>query len=174
VEIWKFNILRSQYKSVSYLNIQFLATFKFTVFYPGEISYKLTRFAILPCSTLYNVETVGIKFQKYSHYIMMLTAFQESSNNVNSKINLDKFISEVIVPFSAIKYQNTCYWEWLPPLWSSDQSSWLQIQRSGFVSQRYQIFWEVVRLEQGPLSLVSIIEELLEWKSSSTSLENRD
>jgi hypothetical protein len=26
-----------------------------------------------------------------------------------------------------------------PPLWSSDQSSWLQIQRSGFDSWRYQI-----------------------------------
>jgi hypothetical protein len=37
---------------------------------------------------------------------------------------------------------------------SSGQSSWLQIQRSGFDSQRYQIFWEVVGLEQGPLSLV--------------------
>jgi hypothetical protein len=27
-----------------------------------------------------------------------------------------------------------------PPLWSSGQSSWLQIQRSGFDSRRYQIF----------------------------------
>jgi hypothetical protein len=31
----------------------------------------------------------------------------------------------------------------------------------GFDSQRYQIFWEVVSLERGPLSLVSITEELL-------------
>jgi hypothetical protein len=30
-----------------------------------------------------------------------------------------------------------------PPLWSSGQSFWLQIQRSGFDSQRYQTFWEV-------------------------------
>jgi hypothetical protein len=29
-------------------------------------------------------------------------------------------------------------------LWSSGQSSRLEIQRSGFVSRRYQIFWEVV------------------------------
>jgi hypothetical protein len=42
----------------------------------------------------------------------------------------------------------------------------LQIQRPGFDSQRYQIFWEVVGLERGPLSLVSAIEELLERKSS--------
>jgi hypothetical protein len=46
-----------------------------------------------------------------------------------------------------------------PPLWSSGQSSWLQIQTSGFDS--YQIFWEVVCLERGPLSLVSTTEELL-------------
>jgi hypothetical protein len=61
-----------------------------------------------------------------------------------------------------------------PPLWSSDQSSWLQIQRSGFDSRRYQIFWIVVGLERGPLSLVSTIEELLGRKSSGSSLENRD
>jgi hypothetical protein len=30
----------------------------------------------------------------------------------------------------------------------------------GFDSRRYQIFWEVVSLERGPLSLVRIIEEL--------------
>jgi hypothetical protein len=39
---------------------------------------------------------------------------------------------------------------------------------------RYQIFWEVVGLERGPLSLVSTIEELLERKRSGSSLENRD
>jgi hypothetical protein len=38
---------------------------------------------------------------------------------------------------------------------------------SGFDSRRYHIFWEVVGLERGPLSIVSITEELLEWKSSS-------
>jgi hypothetical protein len=37
----------------------------------------------------------------------------------------------------------------------------------GFDSWRYQIFWEVVGLEWGPLSLVSTIEELL-------GLENRE
>jgi hypothetical protein len=47
-----------------------------------------------------------------------------------------------------------------PPLWSSGQSSWLQIQRSGYYSRLYQIFWEVVGLERGPLSLVSTFEEL--------------
>jgi hypothetical protein len=56
---------------------------------------------------------------------------------------------------------------------SSGQSSWLQIQRSGFDTRRYQIFW-VVGLERGPLSLVSTTEELLETKSSGLGVENRD
>jgi hypothetical protein len=47
---------------------------------------------------------------------------------------------------------------------SSNRSSWLQIQKSGFDSRSYQIFWEVVGLERGPLSLVSTTEELLEKK----------
>jgi hypothetical protein len=54
-----------------------------------------------------------------------------------------------------------------PPLW-------LQIQRSGFDSRSYQIFWEVVGLERGILSLVSTIEELLGRKNSGTGLESRD
>jgi hypothetical protein len=37
----------------------------------------------------------------------------------------------------------------------------------GFDSRRYQIVSEVVDLERGPLSLVRITEELLDWKSSS-------
>jgi hypothetical protein len=42
-----------------------------------------------------------------------------------------------------------------------------------FDSRTYQIFWEMGGLERGPLSLM-IIEELLEWKSSGSGLENRD
>jgi hypothetical protein len=61
-----------------------------------------------------------------------------------------------------------------PPLWSSGQSSWLQIQRSGFDSRVYHIIWEVVGLERSPLSLVSTTEELLGRKSSGSGLEIRD
>jgi hypothetical protein len=39
----------------------------------------------------------------------------------------------------------------------------VQIQRPGFDSRRYQIFWEAVGLERGPRSLVSTREELTEW-----------
>jgi hypothetical protein len=62
---------------------------------------------------------------------------------------------------------------WLP-LWSIDQSSWLQIQRPGFNSRRYHILWEVVGLEQGPLSLVNTTEELLERIISGSCLEIRE
>jgi hypothetical protein len=54
------------------------------------------------------------------------------------------------------------------------QSSWLQIQRPGFDSRRYQIFWDVMGLEWGPFSLVSTIEELLERKCSGSGLEIRE
>jgi hypothetical protein len=65
--------------------------------------------------------------------------------------------------------------QWIrPPLGSSGQCSWLQIQRSGFDSRRYQIFWEAVGLKRGPLSLVSTIEELLGRKNSASGLETRD
>jgi hypothetical protein len=46
-----------------------------------------------------------------------------------------------------------------PPVWSSGQSSWLQIRRPGFDSWHYQK--KVVGLE---LSLVSATEELLDRK----------
>jgi hypothetical protein len=66
------------------------------------------------------------------------------------------------------------YHESRPPLWSSGQNSWLQIQSSGFGSRRYQIFWEVVELERDPLSLASTIEELLGRKSKVFGLESRE
>jgi hypothetical protein len=50
-----------------------------------------------------------------------------------------------------------------PLLWSSGQSSWLQIRRPRFDSRHYQKK-KVVGLERGPLSLVSTNEELLDRK----------
>jgi hypothetical protein len=56
-----------------------------------------------------------------------------------------------------------------PPLWSSGQSCWLQIQRSRVRFPALpNFFLEVVCLERGPLSLVRITEELLEWKNSGS------
>jgi hypothetical protein len=56
------------------------------------------------------------------------------------------------------------------PLWFSGQSSWLQIQRSVLDSRNYHIFWEVVGLQRGPLSLVSTIEELFGIKSTGSGI----
>jgi hypothetical protein len=61
-----------------------------------------------------------------------------------------------VFPFCVLLY-------WLP-LWSSGQSSWLQIRRPGFDSWHYQKKKIVVGLERGPLSLVSTTEELLDRK----------
>jgi hypothetical protein len=53
-----------------------------------------------------------------------------------------------------------------PPLWSSGQSSWLQIRGPGFDSQHYQKK-KVVGLERGTLSLVSTTEELRDRKAAA-------
>jgi hypothetical protein len=58
-------------------------------------------------------------------------------------------------------------------LQSSCQSSWLQIQRSGFDSRRYRIFREVVGLERSPLSLMGTTEVLLGRNISGSGLEIR-
>jgi hypothetical protein len=44
----------------------------------------------------------------------------------------------------------------------------------GFDSRRYQIFWQVVRLEWGPLSFANTIQELIWRKSSCSVLETRE
>jgi hypothetical protein len=44
----------------------------------------------------------------------------------------------------------------------------------GFDSWRFQIFWEAVGLERGPLSLVRTTEELLGRNNSGFGQENRD
>jgi hypothetical protein len=66
------------------------------------------------------------------------------------------------------------FWLPRPPLWFSGQSSRLQILRSRFRFSVLQDFLKSsVGLERGPLSLVRITEELLEWESSGSGQENR-
>jgi hypothetical protein len=92
--------------------------------------------------------------------------------------HLENKVSKIFVPtvpalvslFGAISLTVIHLW---PPVWSSGQGSWLQIQRSWMDSRRYHIFWEVVSLKRGPPNLVSTIAELLERKSRGSSLENR-
>jgi hypothetical protein len=49
----------------------------------------------------------------------------------------------------------TLQWQ---PLLSSGQSSWLQIQKSGFYSQRYQIFLEVLGLKRNGVHSASWVQ----------------
>jgi hypothetical protein len=65
-------------------------------------------------------------------------------------------------------------------VWSSGQSSWLQIQRSGFDSRRYQVFWEVVGLDgfhsASWVQLRSYLKEKVAaavYKSENTAVEIR-
>jgi hypothetical protein len=67
--------------------------------------------------------------------------------------------SSVVIVTKYCKFLH-CYW---PPLWSSGQSSWLQIRRPGFDSGTTRKK-KVVALERGPLNLVSTTEELLDRK----------
>jgi hypothetical protein len=97
-----------------------------------------------------------------SHNDVSKTQLHHDGNNIKSAmLSLDK--NKVMAMF-YLRLSQRWLWRILSsgPLWSSGQSSCLQIQRSGFNSQRYQIFWEVVGLELGPLSLVSTTEELFE------------
>jgi hypothetical protein len=61
-----------------------------------------------------------------------------------------------------------------PLLWSSGQSSWIQIQRFRLQFPALSDFLRISGLERGPLSLVSTIEELLGRNSSDSGLENRE
>jgi hypothetical protein len=95
---------------------------------------------------------------------------------------VDKVGRQICAMFVLLRYQSLTlpvhvairYVRDVTPLWSRGQSSWLQTQRSGFDSRCYQIFWEVMGLERGPLSLVDTTEELLGINSSGSGLENRE
>jgi hypothetical protein len=89
-------------------------------------------------------------------------------------VTVPDYISDVLCFLWGTNWIYICYVEESrPPLWSSGNCSWLQIQRSWFDSWSYQIFWEVVGLERSPLSLVSTAEELRESKSVCSGLATR-
>jgi hypothetical protein len=86
------------------------------------------------------------------------------------EMTVKKTISWDLTPCSLLEFTDVSE-AVRPPLWSSGQSSWLQIQVWFPVLPDF--FWEVVGLERGPLSLVKITEELLQGNSGS-GLENRN
>jgi hypothetical protein len=128
--------------------------------------------------------TVKIVLTINSPYDMSICIFKALQNCVNwftdySNMIFLLILCTILICWRFIQLNTKMYigesvnqvW---PPLWSSSQSSWLQIQWSGFDSRRYQIFWVVAVLERGLLSLVSTTEELLGRNSSSSGLENRE
>jgi hypothetical protein len=101
-----------------------------------------------------NCTTACLRYLSVTKGIYQLVIYSENSKTLRNERNIN-------IVFKS-------YW---PPLRPNDQSSWLQIQRPGFDSRRYQIFWGVVGLERSPRSLVSTIEELLGINNSGSDLK---
>jgi hypothetical protein len=131
---------------------------------PYNSTSQKTAFFIVTAVKISNPESEMVhKFALCFHTTDMLHAYHCNVTSLSAMPGILQKIFEIFLGFFV-----------RPPLWSSGQSSWLQIQRSGLDSRRYQIFWEVVSQERAPLSLVSTIEELLERKSSGSCLESRE
>jgi hypothetical protein len=86
---------------------------------------------LLTVGLMYGLE----KMERYTSKISNGKPLATRSSSLSSRILEDN----IKVYFKKV--------DWGPPLWSSGQSSWLQIQISGFDSRHYQIFWVVVGLE---------------------------
>jgi hypothetical protein len=124
------------------------------------IFYSDLKFYIFSCSMY---RTIRLPLTVLLHHVTILTDTTTVRKNKNNK-------SE---PCGKVTWQisnlicNTLISVW-PPLWSSGQSSGYRSRGPGFDSPLCQILWEVVRLVPGPLNLVSITEDQLEWKSSGS------
>jgi hypothetical protein len=95
----------------------------------------------------------------------------EVSHNISSDLNLDCTESS-----SVLKgFINLMQWFWTAFLHYFCglvvRVLGYRSRGTGFDSWHYQIFWEVVGLEWGPLSLVSTIEELLGRNSSRSIID---
>jgi hypothetical protein len=138
---------------------------------------------ILPLSPSLSWLSTQNTIQYYPHvlqcdYITQATpAVDHASKCLVSQLNLSTFpllrVKPLISIFTWQFLLMKRYQQLWPHLWPIGHSSWLQIQRSGFDSRRYQIYW-LVGLERGPLSLVSTIEEPLGRKSSGSGIEIRE
>jgi hypothetical protein len=120
--------------------------------------------------------------------ITLAVALEGLGKAKETSVRLAGFPTQTLSNQSASEYKSTvasilccsvlhCFrfiWDTRPPLWSSGQSSWLQIQRSRVRFRNYHIFWEVVCPKRGHLSLMSSIAELLGRESSGSCLENRE
>jgi hypothetical protein len=69
-------------------------------------------------------------------YLLITLGFTVATEHTATQI-LSK-LQKVKCLMSVRKYEYKSYNESMPPLWSSGQSSWLQIRRPGFDSRHYQ------------------------------------
>jgi hypothetical protein len=128
----------------------------------------------LACAVSDICQTLGHTPIPYFLFLIVEVKMKVSKLNRRLIRNLTLFPRIRQLPWCTIRLVSfTILTMWLPR-WCSGQSSRLQIQRSGFDSRCYQIFWEVVGLERGPLSLMSTTEELPERKSSVSGLKSRE
>jgi hypothetical protein len=93
----------------------------------------------------------------------------------NKTLLIEKTIDLILI-LRIFPNHISLFWNWrshfcsrLEFVESFDHLCGLVVRGPGFYSQHYQIFWEAVGPEWGPLSLMSITEELLELKSSSSA-----
>jgi hypothetical protein len=98
----------------------------------------------------------------------------QKSSFMRMKLKSSYCITIVLFYFIVVHAYMSIYFLVQARLWSSGQSLWLQIQKPRVRFPALPIFWEVGGLERVPLSLVRTIEEVSEWKSSGSGIENRD
>jgi hypothetical protein len=136
---------------------------------PEPLCFEVFNVISDPRNTIKACTTLPLLSKNIAHFHRL------TSSQLHSVTILTAYIELLNTNFcsSTVTWRNLqCVWHLDgPPLWSSGQSSWLQIQRSVFISRRYQIFWEAVSLKWGPLSLASTIEELLGRESGGFGLE---
>jgi hypothetical protein len=141
-------------------------------FYSGD--YEDCR--LLGCDAIWFMLEPTFRRNMLFPLCMPLCFMLTSVDNIHATVCFELIFVYVIHP--TVFWINMCsYYTCRPPLWPNSLvvgalDYWSR--GSGFDSWCYQIFWEVVGLERGPLSLVRIIEEQFGRNISGCDLETRE
>jgi hypothetical protein len=126
-------------------------------FYGTMAWFKCIELQVMLYPTIQNPHGESRNFKEDSYFKSKVTVYVHS----NSPAAMSFAAFHLIL--CRCHYSHSDPWLW-PPLWACGQNSGYRSRGACSDSRRYQIFWEVVGLEWGPLSLMRITEELLEWK----------